>query len=204
MAYAPGSLNFGTTYYWKVDEVNTVTYPGDVWSFTTQEYAAVDDFESYNDDDKRIYDAWIDGYTDGNSGSIVGYMARPVCRADDHSRRQAVHAVRVQQRQDALLLRGLADLRGDPELDDQRRRHPVAVLPRPGRGLRGQRQQRLHHQRQRRRYLGHRRPVPLCLQAAQRQRLDHHEGGQHRQHQRLGQGGSHDPRDPRRRLQECL
>ena len=75
--FAPGSLNFGTTYYWKVDEVNTVTYPGDVWSFTTQEYAAVDDFESYNDDDKRIYDAWIDGYTDGNSGSIVGYMARP-------------------------------------------------------------------------------------------------------------------------------
>ena len=75
--YVPGSLNFGTTYYWKVDEVNTVTYPGEVWSFTTQEYAVVDDFESYNDDDNRIYDSWIDGYTDGNSGSIVGNMQAP-------------------------------------------------------------------------------------------------------------------------------
>ncbi|MCX5644974.1 MAG: discoidin domain-containing protein [Phycisphaerae bacterium] len=76
-AFTPGTLNLGTTYYWKVDEVNTVTYPGDVWSFTTQEYAVVDDFESYNDDDNRIYDAWIDGYTDGKSGSIVGNMTAP-------------------------------------------------------------------------------------------------------------------------------
>jgi hypothetical protein len=76
-AFTPGSLQFGTTYYWKVDEVNAVTYPGEVWSFTTQEYAAVDDFESYNDDDNRIYDAWIDGYTDGNSDSIVGNMTAP-------------------------------------------------------------------------------------------------------------------------------
>jgi hypothetical protein len=73
-AFAPGSLTFGTTYYWKVDEVNTVTYPGDVWSFTTQEYAAVDNFETYNDTDNRLYDAWIDGYTDGKSGSLVGYL----------------------------------------------------------------------------------------------------------------------------------
>ena len=76
-AFTPGSLNFGTTYYWRVDEVNTVTYPGNVWSFTTQEYAAVDDFESYNDTDNRIYDSWIDGLTNGKSGSIVGYMAAP-------------------------------------------------------------------------------------------------------------------------------
>jgi len=26
--FTPGALNYGTTYYWKVDEVNTVTYPG--------------------------------------------------------------------------------------------------------------------------------------------------------------------------------
>jgi hypothetical protein len=76
-SYAPGSLNFGTTYYWKVDEVNTVTYPGDVWNFTTQEYAVLDDFESYNDTDNRIYDTWIDGLTDGKSGSIVGYDKAP-------------------------------------------------------------------------------------------------------------------------------
>jgi regulation of enolase protein 1 (concanavalin A-like superfamily) len=76
-SYIPSGLNFGTTYYWKVDEVNTVTYPGDVWSFTTQEYAVVDDFESYDDKDNRIYDTWIDGLTNGLSGSQVGYNAAP-------------------------------------------------------------------------------------------------------------------------------
>ncbi|MCX5645797.1 MAG: discoidin domain-containing protein [Phycisphaerae bacterium] len=76
-AFTPGSLNYGTTYYWKVDEVNTVTYPGDVWSFTTAAYGVVDDFESYSDTDNRIYDTWIDGLTDGKSGSQVGYDAAP-------------------------------------------------------------------------------------------------------------------------------
>ncbi len=37
----------------------------------------VDDFESYNDDKNCIFDTWIDGYTDGKSGSIVGYMQAP-------------------------------------------------------------------------------------------------------------------------------
>jgi hypothetical protein len=78
--YDPGSLNFGTTYYWKVNEVNTVkgvTYPGDVWSFTTQEYATVDDMESYTDDEgSRIYQTWIDGWTNG-TGSTVGYVQAP-------------------------------------------------------------------------------------------------------------------------------
>jgi hypothetical protein len=71
----PGSLNFGTTYYWKVDEVGAATYPGDVWSFTTQEYQAIDDFESYTDKaGKEIFSAWIDGFTTGLSGSTVGYL----------------------------------------------------------------------------------------------------------------------------------
>ena len=76
-SFSPAGLLYGTTYYWKVDEVNAVTYPGDVWSFTTTAFGVVDDFESYNDDDNRIYDAWIDGLTDGKSGSQVGYDAAP-------------------------------------------------------------------------------------------------------------------------------
>ena len=76
-SFSPASLLYGTTYYWRVDEVNNVTYPGDVWSFTTAAYGVVDDFESYNDDDNRIYDTWIDGLTDGKSGSQVGYDAAP-------------------------------------------------------------------------------------------------------------------------------
>jgi len=73
-----GSLNFGTAYFWKVDEIGGAgPYEGDVWTFTTQEYAAIDDFEGYNDDDNRIYDAWIDGLTTGASGSQVGYDVSP-------------------------------------------------------------------------------------------------------------------------------
>lgn len=72
--YSPGVLNLGTTYYWKVDEVNAVTYPGTLWSFTTREFAVIDDFESYNDTDNLLYDAWVDGYVDNSSGSIVGYL----------------------------------------------------------------------------------------------------------------------------------
>ncbi len=77
-SFDPGGMTFGTTYYWRVDEVGGAgPYAGDVWSFTTQEFAAVDDFESYNDDNNRIYNSWIDGYTDGKSGSMVGYLQAP-------------------------------------------------------------------------------------------------------------------------------
>ena len=74
-SYQPAALNFGTAYYWRVDEVNAVTYPGAVWSFTTQEYAPVDDFESYTDQEgEEIFSTWIDGYTTGQSNSVVGYF----------------------------------------------------------------------------------------------------------------------------------
>jgi hypothetical protein len=46
--FDPGTLNYGTTYYWRVDEIGaTGVYPGEVWNFTTQEFAVVDDFENY-------------------------------------------------------------------------------------------------------------------------------------------------------------
>ncbi len=73
--YTPTDLNFGTTYYWKVDEVGAATYPGDVWSFSTMEYAVVEDFESYGEKEgSRIYEAWVDGLTNGLSSSVVGYI----------------------------------------------------------------------------------------------------------------------------------
>ena len=72
--YTPAPMDFGTTYYWKVDEIGASgTYEGDLWSFTSREFALIEDFESYNDDDNCIFDTWLDGY-DGSSGSIVGYM----------------------------------------------------------------------------------------------------------------------------------
>jgi regulation of enolase protein 1 (concanavalin A-like superfamily) len=75
--FAPGVLDFGTLYYWKVDEVGAATYPGSIWSFTTQQFAVVDDFEAYTDKEgSRIYEAWIDGWTN-STGSVVGYLQAP-------------------------------------------------------------------------------------------------------------------------------
>jgi len=90
--YVPPSLDFGTTYFWKVDEVGDAgVYPGAVWSFTTQDYTTIDDFESYNDDDHRIYDTWIDGLTNQASGSQVGYDVSPFAeRSVVHTGKQSL------------------------------------------------------------------------------------------------------------------
>jgi hypothetical protein len=78
-SYTPTSLDLATTYFWKVNEIGGGgPYEGDVWTFTTEEAAPVDDFESYNDEDNRIYDVWIDGLTDAaKGGSQVGYDSSP-------------------------------------------------------------------------------------------------------------------------------
>lgn len=79
--YEPASLDLGTTYYWKIDEVNEAAQPstwhGDLWTFSTQEFRSVDDFESYTDEEgHRIFDTWIDGWVN-NTGSTVGYLQAP-------------------------------------------------------------------------------------------------------------------------------
>ncbi len=79
-SYDPGALNLDTTYYWRVDEVNEAEaislWEGDVWSFDTQEFLIVDDFESYDDEDNRIYDTWLDGWIN-ETGSTVGHLDSP-------------------------------------------------------------------------------------------------------------------------------
>jgi hypothetical protein len=94
-SFDPGPLDLGSTYFWKVTEVNDAETPaaweGEVWSFTTREYLAIEDFESYNDDDNRIYDTWIDGLTTGASGSQVGYDVSPFAeRLTVHSGKQSM------------------------------------------------------------------------------------------------------------------
>ncbi|MDY0357842.1 MAG: discoidin domain-containing protein, partial [Sedimentisphaerales bacterium] len=50
-SYTPDALNLATTYYWQVNAVQeTESWDGAVWSFATQDYLVVDDFESYTDD----------------------------------------------------------------------------------------------------------------------------------------------------------
>jgi len=75
--FAPGDLEAVATYYWRVDEaaVGGEVVAGPVWSFTTS--LPVDDFESYTDDEgSRIYETWIDGWTNG-TGSTVGNIQAP-------------------------------------------------------------------------------------------------------------------------------
>jgi len=93
-SFVPGGLDLGVTYYWRVDEVNEAeavsVWEGDLWSFVTQAYLTIDDFESYDDDDNRIYDTWIDGWVNG-TGSTVGYLEEPFAETSIvHGGRQAM------------------------------------------------------------------------------------------------------------------
>ncbi len=94
LALAGAGVEYGKTYYWKVNEVNDEETPksweGDLWSFATPEYGVVDDFESYNDRCGRVFFAWVDGFgysasadcglaaSSGNgTGSTVGHTDAP-------------------------------------------------------------------------------------------------------------------------------
>jgi hypothetical protein len=78
--YASANLEFGTTYYWQINEVNeadeVTMWEGSVWSFATQEFALIDDMESYDDEDNAIFDTWLDGFIN-DTGSTVGYFNAP-------------------------------------------------------------------------------------------------------------------------------
>ena len=91
---APDDLELGTTYYWRIDEVNDSADPGlwegDIWSFSVQEFLVVDDFESYNDDDDLIYETWLDGWAN-ETGSTVGYFEAPFAEQEVvHGGRQSM------------------------------------------------------------------------------------------------------------------
>ncbi len=79
-SYAPGALHLGTTYYWRIDAIQeTESWEGAVWSFRTQQYLVVEDFESYTDDvdsGQAIFDTWLDGWVNG-TGSTVGHLQSP-------------------------------------------------------------------------------------------------------------------------------
>lgn len=64
-------LELNTTYYWRITEVNEAADPpshiGDIWSFNTPAFRAVDNFDHYDDDCRRIFFTWLDGL--GHNGS---------------------------------------------------------------------------------------------------------------------------------------
>jgi len=91
---ADQGLAFGTTYFWRVDEANENCIPprhvGELWSFTTAAYLGIEDFEPYDDECRRIFFTWLDGwghhrseacsvaaYEGNGSGAIVGNTTAP-------------------------------------------------------------------------------------------------------------------------------
>jgi hypothetical protein len=87
-SFEPGQLEWDTTYYWRIDEVNNANadspWTGPLWSFTTANFLIIDDMESYNDIDEgqpgsnRIYLAWADGFDNpAINGSVVGNANAP-------------------------------------------------------------------------------------------------------------------------------
>jgi hypothetical protein len=82
--YDPGKLAWNSTYYWRIDEVNTTNpgspWKGDVWRFTTANFLVIDDFEAYTDNDganEALWQTWVDGYNIPENGSQVGYLVPP-------------------------------------------------------------------------------------------------------------------------------
>lgn len=86
-SYEPGELQWNTTYYWRVDEVNDLAsgspWVGYVWNFTTGDFLVVDDFEGYDARNSQIWWVWKDGlgyvahddepaYPGNGTGSAVG------------------------------------------------------------------------------------------------------------------------------------
>jgi hypothetical protein len=95
-------LDWNTTYYWRIDEVNdsdpNSPWTGKVWSFTTGDYVSIDDFEAYNDlneneeGSNRIYLVWSDGYANPNvNGSTIGYPAPDFANGEHFVETDIVH-----------------------------------------------------------------------------------------------------------------
>jgi hypothetical protein len=91
--FEPGQLEWGTTYYWRIDEANNANadspWTGPIWNFTTANFLIIDDMESYNDidedqpDSNRIYMAWVDGFDNpAINGSTVGHLDPPFAEQD--------------------------------------------------------------------------------------------------------------------------
>jgi len=76
------SFDLDTTYYWKVVEVTADgTWESDVWSFSTQPYIVLEDFEAYDDNVEAgttIWQTWIDGLDDStHGGGVAGNTIAP-------------------------------------------------------------------------------------------------------------------------------
>jgi len=72
-SYDPGKLAWATSYYWRIDEVNSVNpdspWIGNLWTFTTGDFLVIDDFEDYDAGENQIWYSWHDGLGYGAPGT---------------------------------------------------------------------------------------------------------------------------------------
>jgi hypothetical protein len=97
LTYDPlGLLDYDTTYYWRVDEVNEAEpnspWKGNVWGFTIRNFVAVEDFEDYNDfPPNEVFNFWLDGWSDPTNGSTSGYPAPDFVGGEHYMEDEIVH-----------------------------------------------------------------------------------------------------------------
>lgn len=83
-SFEPDLLDFNTTYYWRVEDVNSaqpdMVWISDIFDFTTGNYLVIDNFDAYNDlnldqeGTNRIYLTWSDGFDNPTvNGGTIGY-----------------------------------------------------------------------------------------------------------------------------------
>ena len=75
-----------TTYYWKIITISACgAIESEVWSFTTADTnccKVIDNFESYDANDNRVFNTWIDGYNIDENGSVAGHSEPPFIELD--------------------------------------------------------------------------------------------------------------------------
>jgi hypothetical protein len=78
-SFTPPNLELGTTYYWRIDQINdnepNGLRKGDVWKFTTINHLVIDDFESY--DSSTLYDTWTKIDPSYTNRALIALSERP-------------------------------------------------------------------------------------------------------------------------------
>ena len=77
-SHALSGLEYGNVYFNQIIDVaaDGSTYPGPIIQFYTPAIAAIDDMESYKDEEFfEIWATWVDGFDDSANGSLVGGIA---------------------------------------------------------------------------------------------------------------------------------
>jgi len=107
----PNFLEFGQTYYWRIEEVNDpCVWPGPVWFFAVGDYVVVDDFDSYADE-TALDAVWNTGHLTNNGAELFLETAPELVR-DGNSMRYYFRGLGKKQGQYTVGSEAEADIAG--------------------------------------------------------------------------------------------